>query len=107
MRRISLKDGVFLAGLKPEMISAIDKCAKVFEANNVILTITSTTEGVHRPHSHHYKGLAFDIRTWSINAEEYKRKIQDELGPAYQVINEPTHIHIEYDPINAAAASEV
>ena len=106
MRRLALKDGVYLAGLKPEMLAAVDKCAAIFEMNNVVLTLTSTTEGTHGAYSHHYKGLAFDVRSWSINADEYTTKMQEALGPAYQVINEGTHIHVEYDPVNAAAVLE-
>ena len=101
MRRLSFKNGVGLTGLQPEMLHAIDVLAGVWEERgNLILTLTSCRDGQHGPHSHHYKGLAIDIRIWDIRDEvrSYAQYAQDALGPDYQVIREPDHIHVEYDP---------
>ena len=108
MKTVRFKEGVLLSGLQPEMLGAIDVCAEIFESNGLALTITSARGGNHSKYSHHYKGLAIDIRVWEITGriEEFCETIRAGLGSAYQVINENTHIHIEYDPINAASAFE-
>ena len=100
MRKVNFKNGVKLAGLQPEMLEAIDICAEVFSKNNLPLTLTSAREGNHGRHSHHYKGLAIDLRVWDIadSVNIYQRYLQEALGPDYQVIVEPDHLHVEYDP---------
>ena len=95
MRKVFLKDGVGLAGLQPEMLWGIDR----IERENISLVITSARDGVHSKHSHHYKGLAIDLRVWDIDdTAAMCRKIRGMLGSEYQVIDESNHIHIEYDP---------
>lgn len=100
MKRVSFKNGVNLKGLQPEMLHAIDVAARVWEEDNLILTITSARDGQHGAHSHHYKGLAVDIRIWDIRdtVGSYTQRLRDALGPSYQVVREETHIHVEYDP---------
>ena len=100
MNRIALKDGVRLYGLQQEMLRAIDVCAEVFAQHDLQLTITSARGGKHGSHSHHYKGLAIDIRVWDIEGEIdlYVQRFSSALGPDYQVFNEQDHIHVEYDP---------
>lgn len=100
MITVAFKTGVKLAGLQPEMLIAIDRVASVFASYQLPLVLTSAREGGHSDHSHHYKGLAIDVRTWAIQEiiDEVIEKIKQVLGHDYQVIKEPTHIHIEYDP---------
>lgn len=99
MRQISFKKGVGLAGLKQEMLSALDTIADVFlhEGHNCV--VTSGRDGIHGRHSHHYKGLAVDLRVWDIEDIDLTvDHLRLELGPDYQVYNEVDHIHVEYDP---------
>ena len=100
MRTLKFKDGVFLDGLKQEALYAIDICLLTFHQMALPLVLTSCRDGEHAPYSHHYKGLAFDIRVWDISRRipEVCQKLQERLGPDYQVINEENHIHVEYDP---------
>ena len=102
MRRINFKKGVRLRGLQPEMLTAIDILAEVFERNNLPLTLTSAREGNHGSHSHHYKGLAVDIRVWDIadSVDAYASYMREALGPDYEVVVESDHIHVEFDPQN-------
>lgn len=99
-RRLRFKEGVSLTGLQPEALFGIDKCLDIFHSNDLPMTLTSCRDGRHSQHSHHYKGLAWDIRVWDIQdqIEPYCMMIRDALGPDYQVINERNHIHVEYDP---------
>jgi hypothetical protein len=106
VRTLALKDGVYLHRLKPEMIWCVDRCLELFDNLGITLTLTSTTDGNHSNYSHHYKGFAVDLRVWEIAPEdrdEVCERLKLALGNGFQVINETSHIHIEYDPINAAA----
>lgn len=100
-RRLHLKDGVRLIGLQPEAIAGVDYCLKVFHNRGLPMTLTSCRDGKHSRFSHHYKGLAWDIRIWDIEneVEEVCAELRLALGTDYQVIREPDHIHVEYDPI--------
>jgi hypothetical protein len=70
------------------------------------LVITSTFDGEHMHMSWHYFGLAFDIRTRSLNDEELGL-VEDILvdhahillryGKKLQWVRHPTHIHIEME----------
>lgn len=90
-------------GLHMEALHAIDQTLALFDESGLSLTITSARDGTHGAHSHHYKGMAFDIRIWDIADEvhDWAEKIREKLGGNYQVIVERDHIHIEFDPVHA------
>jgi hypothetical protein len=103
LKTLMFKDSsVSLRGMQPEAINGIMGCVDVFEKESLSLTLTSCRDGVHSAHSHHYKGLAWDIRLWDIQGrvDFFCTAISVELGPDYQVINEGDHIHVEFDPEN-------
>lgn len=63
--------------------------------------ITSGIDGKHSQNSLHYVGRAFDFRTRSIHPDTLKNIVQElkaRLGPDYDVIDEGTHLHVEWDP---------
>ena len=100
--KLTFKPGVSIRGIQPEMALSACLIASVFaEFNNAECVITSATDGKHGPHSHHYKGFALDFRTRHVpegwHARLHKR-LQDALGPEFQVVLHKTHIHVEYDP---------
>ncbi len=99
-RRLYFKEGVTLVGLQPEALVGIDRCLTVFHVKGLKMTLTSCRDSHHGRYSHHYKGLAWDIRTWDIadSIDKYVEDIQAALGVDYQVFNETDHIHCEYDP---------
>ncbi len=103
-RVLRFKEGASLIGLQPEALYGIDVCLDVFHQNKLPMTITSARDGKHSRYSHHYKGLAWDIRIWDIEKEIdlYCEAIREGLGPEYQVFNEKDHIHCEYDPAQEA-----
>ena len=100
MRKVGLKSGVKLSGLRQEMLHAIDVCSSIFDESGIAFVITSAKDGKHSDYSLHYKGFAIDVRVWEIQDEivAYCQKIGHQLGKDYQVLNEKDHIHIEYDP---------
>lgn len=62
-------------------------------------TITSGTDGTHKRHSKHYKGLALDfrIRDYPGYSQRWTDRIRRNLGDKYYVELEPDHIHIQYN----------
>ena len=99
-RVLAFKKGVTLVGLQPEALTGVDICLTVFHESGLVLTLTSCRDGKHSRHSHHFKGLAWDIRIWDIRGrvDWMCDKLRGLLGLNYQVINEEDHIHAEYDP---------
>lgn len=100
---IEFKDGVPIKGLKAIIYQAIFVAAKIFNNQRFPLVVTSTTDGKHLPTSFHNHGMAFDIRTRSIseaiviNIAAQLRVDLNELSDKFQVVVEPTHIHVELD----------
>ena len=99
---IKIKDGVSIIGLDPKMILALIVADQVYADHNIDeCVLTSGTDSKHGEHSHHYKGLAIDLRTNNIDAnmrQPIVTVLQNALGAQYQVIYEIDHIHVEFDP---------
>ncbi len=70
------------------------------EMTGVEMVITAIFDGTHMDGSKHYEGNAFDMRRWHVGlrVKEFIARLKTALGPDYDVVNEPSHIHIEYDP---------
>lgn len=101
LRTVELKAGVVL-DLSPEMRAALD----TVEAVHVRIAgrgaiITSARDGKHKDGSLHYRGDAVDVRTRDLAPAVRARlasALANDLGPGFDVVLEPDHIHIEYDP---------
>jgi hypothetical protein len=101
MSTIQLKDGVTLAGLRPEMQHVLIVADEIWLEHGKQVTITCHMDGGHSPTSLHYSGYALDIRSRIFGKEEQvvvMDKLRDELGRDYDVVLHSTHFHIEYDP---------
>ncbi len=76
----------------------------VLKEAGVELVITSGTDGKHGLHNAtlHSAGLALDIRSRDLKTPDrvyaVADKIRATLPPAYDVVVEGDHIHVEYDP---------
>ena len=96
------KLGVDISRLLPPIrkkLSIIDKIFRGHTRREAV--ITSTYEGNHSPGSLHYANLAVDIRSRDVDysmVERIVKELRYNLGPDYDVVIKPTHIHIEYDP---------
>lgn len=88
-----IKRGV-LGDLTPITQKGLGKLIKLYHNNGLDFYITSVKEGNHSEGSFHYIGQAFDFRKQEVNIN----KIRGLLGPDWDVINEKTHFHAEYDP---------
>lgn len=96
-----IKKGVKAAGLKPEILLAIQEAREILREFNVDLVITALLDGEHMVGSLHYKGLAFDMRTKHLLKPDravVAARLRVALGPEYDVVLHKTHIHVEYDP---------
>lgn len=103
IKMIRLKDHtVKVEGLVKEIKCKLMDLAgicKNVEGEKYVMTITSAKDGIHMKNSKHYSGEAIDIRKLDMkNVNVVVEKIKEYLGKNYDVINEKTHIHIEYDP---------
>lgn len=103
---MNMKKGVTFVGIKPETVLAMMVAKGVWERSGYTYTATSITDGKHSEGSLHYDGYAFDSRTW-IDGNgtqmpiDLKNRIADELqrqlGDDWDVVVEPTHIHVELE----------
>lgn len=103
--RLFLKNNVVINGAHfyPEMVRIVNTLrATVPETGDNAVWITSANDSKHMEGSLHYKNRAFDVRIWNVKNEElvpgWVARLKLALGPDYDVILEPTHIHVEYDP---------
>jgi len=98
---ISLKGGIKLLGLKPEMIVGhMAVCLAYSEAGHDVV-ITSGTEGKHSRNSRHYSGLAMDYRSRHVSEgamNDITSKVKKALEGQFDVVLESDHLHVEFDP---------
>ena len=97
-----IKPGANLDGISTAMLHA---CAVIDEIYIRIakheVTITSVKDGKHMHQSKHDDGNAGDFRKRDISPNDYiliLAEVKRKLGKDYDVIDETTHMHIEYDP---------
>jgi hypothetical protein len=99
--KIRLKDeSVNLDGLGLPMVIAIWWAAREYQAAGMeTLTITSARDGKHSPGSLHECGLAVDLRIWGLpDPKALADRLRRQLDKEFDVVLEPTHLHIEFDP---------
>lgn len=101
-------DDVQIQDLVPEMwraVSAFAHTLRDFGGSHVV--ITSGNDSQHMPNSYHYDNRAVDLRIWEITdpglrhtdrTYDFTSVLRVRLGPEYDVLLKPTHIHIEPSP---------
>jgi len=98
---LKLTKGVRMAGLDIKMRPVLLAAGMIWDLEGQDLIVTSALDGEHSPGSLHYYGLAIDFAVRAFD-DDVKRnitfKLREELGRAYDVINEGDHIHVEWDP---------
>jgi len=85
----------------PRILRARAVVAAVWASRGLTVTVTSGLDGSHRANSLHYVGLAEDYRTRDVPAGQLPgmvTEIRALLGRQYDVVIEPTHLHVEFDP---------
>jgi hypothetical protein len=94
------KPGAILSA-EPEIQYARGIIAGIWKRHGYTLTVTSGYDGSHSAQSLHYVGLAEDYRTNDVKASDLAAMITEvraALGSFYDVVNEATHLHVEFDP---------
>jgi hypothetical protein len=110
-----IKGGVSLKGLQREALAALDECVTVFSNRGYETVLTSARGDRHGAYSHHYKGLAFDLRSKHLRADEKQEVLaamQTAIGPDYQCFLESLgapyeHYHVEYDPQHVVSYPDI
>ncbi len=103
---MKLKDGVVLAGLRPEVKAALSVLEKVFQEQDVEMVVTSTTDdSPPRPNPAHREGRAVDMRAHQVNPyllPLFRQNMERALGIKWTVKavifypdTQRTHIHAE------------
>lgn len=104
---VSIKTGVKLKGLQPEILVGLQVMIDLLKKYGYDTVITEGTGGTHMPESLHYKGLALDLRSKHIVSNTDKKALlidgKQLLGENYDLILEGTgtpteHLHLEFDP---------
>lgn len=101
---MEFKAGVPRNTLDYHMRPVLDIVDEIWAAHGYKAVATSTTDGVHSAKSLHYYGLAVDIRSRDIDVKDKPEMLKKlsfallQLSHRYQVIDEPDHIHVEWDP---------
>jgi len=101
---LSLKAGVRITGMRPEILLAAVAAMEVYKAAGHDLTITACVDGRHTTGSLHYAGAAIDIRTRDLPPADVPKlmaQIKECVGGDFDVLLETDHIHIEFQPKQA------
>lgn len=96
-----IKQGVDIRGIKHETVLAFSIAQRVYQRFGLDCCITSCRDGEHKRKSKHYDGYAIDLRTSNIPRNDRQLvcdRIIAALGQQFDVLLEPDHIHIEFDP---------
>lgn len=96
-----IKDGVKAKDVKLQIIDALLIMQLVLQRFNYDLVVTSLSDSKHKDTSLHYRGYAVDIRTRDMKVQDVPTVVREcrlALGRDYDVVQEPDHIHVEYDP---------
>ena len=105
-----IKPGVDLQGLAPQMALAYTIACEIYrEQAQQVCTITSGKEGEHGPNSLHPFGKALDFRIRTLTVVQQQTiflALRTALGEQFDVVLEPTHLHVEYDPKESEQVKE-
>ncbi|MEM6860567.1 MAG: hypothetical protein AAF627_07420 [Myxococcota bacterium] len=104
---ISIKGGVQLLGLRPELAIAANIIDGIFEEfghkdpdTGAHTVITSGVEGEHSRTSRHYVGLALDFRRRHLPKKDARliaSAMNARLGSEFVVLLKSTHFHIQFN----------
>lgn len=98
---MKLKPGTRVEGTTPELLWAVLILMGISVDLGIKVTITSISDGDHMSGSRHNCGAAFDVRTRHLTGKgkiELYDTLRERLNNEYDVVQEATHIHVEYDP---------
>lgn len=105
---IKYKASVQLQGLQVQMLIALIQVSDFSRLNNdVVIFVTSALDGSHSAKSLHYAGAALDLDI--PGPPELNQALAAHLSTSlpldYDVVNEGSHVHIEWQPRHRARGS--
>ena len=104
MTQLRFKSGIGVGGLHAEILWALDRARDVWEIcapGVAYVTVTSGRGGKHSLRSIHFMGLAVDLRRRDLSEAEVVAilpALKARLGDNFDVVLEPDHWHLEYQP---------
>lgn len=97
-----LKPGASLKGVQWQMFAGAIIAEPIFVRAGQELVITSGTDSKHMIGTLHQRGLALDFRTRDLKTiavvTAVAGQLRAALSPAYDVVVEKDHLHLEFDP---------
>ena len=86
--------------LSPEAGRGFQRMRALFQRKGHDLFVTSIGEGDHSMGSRHYGCPVAYADAWDqrIDSAVEDQEMRDALGKDFDIVNEGTHIHVEYDP---------
>ena len=98
---------VRMQGVRPELVLALVVIADLAHLVGTVLVVSAICNGEHMRNSLHYVGAAVDFMTGlDVGRAEWVEELRSRLGHEYDVIDEGTHIHVEYQSHNGATIEE-
>jgi len=100
--RITMSKTASLCGLKPEILAVrpmVINAAERLGAEHLV--IHCIRDGQHSVGSKHYAGYAedYDVPGWDADQMgKWAADVREGVSAEFDVIAEPTHLHVEYDP---------
>lgn len=104
---VSLAPRVQIQGIQSELMLALIVLVALCWVTGARILITSILDGVHMRNSLHYVGAAVDFVVSLVGDRKlWVDGLRERLGPNYDVIDEGTHVHVEYQPHEGAFSQE-
>lgn len=95
---MQIRSNVRLAGLCPQLVLGLIVVERLSYNEGLDFVISSVTDGLHSWKSLHYVGHAVDIVFDQPVGPSFLMALKKSLGSEYDVVNESSHVHIEYQP---------
>lgn len=100
---IRLAFNVRAQGVRPELLLGLIVLSGLCMKHGITAVVTAILNGKHMKNSLHYTGAAVDFTIpIGIRRSVFVDELIERLGDAYDVIDEGTHIHVEYQPHTGA-----
>jgi len=99
---VDIDSGVSIAGIQPELVLALGIADKIYSQFGQGLVVTSVLDGQHMRGSLHYVGAAADLRLPLLDVGPILDLLRGALADNYDVVIEPGHFHIEFQPKTGA-----
>lgn len=100
---LRMGSGILIQGVRPELLLGLMILSDMCMLKGTVVVITSILDGLHMRNSLHYTGAAVDfVIDLTSDHEPWVAELRTRLGLAFDVIDEGTHIHMEYQPHDRA-----